>query len=180
MANSVSNSFIVSYASSLLTCVLAIQLARLSGFSPIITTSSESNVEYCKAAGATHVADYHAIPYSSLPEVVAGITSTPVSYIFDSISSEDSQEACWKTLAPNGQLVVTLQPVVGQPGTEAEDGKRSLLVFGNVNVDQNKEFGMSLYSKLTALLKAGAIKVCTATFYEQQPTDVLVSTSQIK
>jgi len=152
----------------------------LSGFSPIITTSSESNVEYCKAAGATHVVDYRAIPYSSLPEVVAGVTSAPVSYIFDSISSEDSQKACWKTLAPNGQLVVTLQPVVGQPGTEAEDGKRLVQVFGNVNLDQNKEFGMSLYSKLTALLEAGAIKVRTATFYEQQPTDVHVSTSQIK
>ena len=54
---------------------------------------------------------------------------------------------------------MTLTPVVGKAGEEAEDGKRTVWVHGNVNRPDNHEFGVVLYSKLTALLEEGAIKV---------------------
>ncbi|KAA1477140.1 GroES-like protein [Dentipellis sp. KUC8613] len=136
----------------------ALQCLKLSGFSPIITTASAKNTEYVKAAGATHIIDYHTTPYSALSTAVAGITTQPVPVIYDAISSEDSQKASWALLAPHGKLVVTLQPVVGKPGEEAEDGKRLVHVFGNVNDPDNVQFGNELFSALTGLLESGAIK----------------------
>ena len=41
---------------------IVIQLARLSGFSPIIVTASLSNEEYLKGLGATHVINYKKTP----------------------------------------------------------------------------------------------------------------------
>ena len=50
-------------------------------------------------------------------------------------------------------------PVVAKAGEEAEDGKRAVWVYGNVNHPDYQEFGAALYSKLTALLEEEAIKV---------------------
>ncbi|TFY66453.1 hypothetical protein EVG20_g4638 [Dentipellis fragilis] len=138
----------------------AIQLLKLSGFNSIISTASAKNVDYVKAAGATHVIDYHTTPYPSLPAAVAGITSLPVPLVYDAISSEDSQKAAWAILAPRGNLVVTLQPsaAVGKPGEEGEDGKRVAHVFGNVNAPVNTAFGDGLYAALTGLLESGELK----------------------
>ena len=60
---------------------------------------------------------------------------------------------------------MTLTPVVGKAGEEAEDGKRTVCVYGNVNQPDNQEFGTALYSKLTALLAEGAIKVRASTLF---------------
>ncbi|TFY82415.1 hypothetical protein EWM64_g1603 [Hericium alpestre] len=136
----------------------ALQLLKLSGFGPIITTASASNAEYAKAAGATDVIDYHTTPYAELPAAVAKITSTPVPVIYDAISSPESQQASWKILAPKGSLVVTLQPAVGKPGEEAEDGKRLVQVFGSSNHPENREIGNDIYAHLTGLLETGAVK----------------------
>ncbi|KAA1476198.1 GroES-like protein [Dentipellis sp. KUC8613] len=138
----------------------AIQLLKLSGFSPIISTASAKNTDYVKSAGATHVIDYHTTPYASLPAAVKDITSAPVPIVYDAISSEDSQKAAWALLAPRGSLVVTLQPsaAVGKPGEEAEEGRRVAHVFGNVNAPVNTAFGDVLYAALTGLLESGGLK----------------------
>ncbi|KAA1476199.1 GroES-like protein [Dentipellis sp. KUC8613] len=138
----------------------AIQLLKLSGFSPIIATASARNCDYVKAAGATHVIDYHTTPYAFLPDAVKAITSAPVPIAYDAISSEDSQKAAWALLAPRGSLVITVVPsaAVGKPGEEAEDGKRVAHVFGNVNAPENAAFGDALYAVLTGLLERGDIK----------------------
>ncbi|KAI0052283.1 GroES-like protein [Auriscalpium vulgare] len=136
----------------------AIQLLKLSGNDPIITTASSHNEAYCKAAGATHVIDYHKTPYSDIVTAVRKITSEPVSLAYDAISSEDSQKSLWELLAPHGVLVVTHPPVVGKAGEEAEDGKRVVHVFGSAHSDDNREVGSAMYRALRGLLEEGVIK----------------------
>ncbi|KAA1477144.1 GroES-like protein [Dentipellis sp. KUC8613] len=139
----------------------AIQLLKLSGFNPIISTTSARNFDYVRAAGATHVVDYHTTPYASLRAAVEKITAAPIPVVYDAISSDDSQRASWDILAPNGAMVVTTgmrQPVVGKPGEDAEDGKHLARVYGSVDAVKDVEFGNQLYASLTELLESGALK----------------------
>ncbi|EIM90574.1 GroES-like protein [Stereum hirsutum FP-91666 SS1] len=113
----------------------AIQLAKLSGFNPIITTASAHNEAYCKSAGATHVIDYRTTPYSSLSSVVSSIlldtfgdAHKPIKTIFDTVSIAETNIACWSILASGGTLIITLPPSkeIGNYGLGAEknqDGK---------------------------------------------------------
>lgn len=130
------------------------------GFDPIISTCSQHNIEYVKAAGATHVIDYAAVPYASLPEAVRKITQKPVTIVFDAISVEETQNAGWAVLAPGGSIVVMLHPYVGNWGAEAEDGKRTVWPFANVNLPEHRVFGKLVYEKLGEYLQKGIIKVC--------------------
>ena len=59
---------------------LAVQLAKLSGFLPIITTASLKHAESLKCLGATHVIDRN-ICYSALASEIASITQNrPLKY----------------------------------------------------------------------------------------------------
>jgi NADPH:quinone reductase-like Zn-dependent oxidoreductase len=128
--------------------LLVLQLARLSGFSPIVTTASLHNAEYVKSLGATHVIDRKA-------DVVAEagkIFSTPPSIVYDAIS--DDQEAGWKVLAPNGTLILVVSP---KPELiSGENGKKFIYTFGSAHM--KRDLGRSLFSKLTELLQSGHIK----------------------
>ncbi|KAI0033328.1 GroES-like protein [Vararia minispora EC-137] len=138
---------------------LAIQLAKLSGFSPIITTASKHNEAYCKAAGATHVIDYKDVPYADLPAAVTKITTEPFKVVYDAVTVDDSQTAGWTILAPGGDMVVTLPPKVGQrERSEANDGKRVAFTYGSIHLPMNAEFGARMHKALPGLLKDGAIK----------------------
>ncbi|KZV65095.1 GroES-like protein [Peniophora sp. CONT] len=136
----------------------ATQLAKLSGFSPIIVTASQRNAEYCKAAGATHVIDYRETPYSQLPEAVAKITTQPIEVVYDSVTREDSVPAGLRALASGGSLVVVLPQNAAKPGSRDADNKLVVFCYGNVNAETNQALGAILYSKLTALLEDGSIK----------------------
>jgi D-arabinose 1-dehydrogenase-like Zn-dependent alcohol dehydrogenase len=139
----------------------ALQLARLSGFNPIVTTASASNEGYCRAAGATHVIDHHTTPYASVPAVVREIIKGPVGIAYDAISSQETQKASLEILAPNGSLVVTLPLSVDTP----RDNRYVTLVYGSVQGGRNTVFGREMYAELTSLLADGSIKVkclCTS------------------
>ena len=137
----------------------AIQLLKASGFSPIITTASRRNDEYCKSAGATHVIDYHDVPYSELPAAVKEITSSPISVVYDAVSTPDAQKAVWQILAPKGKVAIVLPPAVGKPGEAGEDGKEVAWVFGSANVSKNYEFGKKMFAGITKLFESGDLKV---------------------
>lgn len=64
----------------------AIQLARLSGFSKIITTSSSSHVDHLKALGATDVVDRSSTTDDFLK--IAG--NLPLNAVYDAIGSEET------------------------------------------------------------------------------------------
>ncbi|KAG8781432.1 hypothetical protein FRC12_021907 [Ceratobasidium sp. 428] len=88
--------------------ILGIQLARIAGFSPIVTTASSQHAEYLKSLGATHVFDRD-VDLKTLQEAFAG----PVSLAFDSISIPSTQKLAIKALttapaAPDAHLAVVL------------------------------------------------------------------------
>jgi NADPH:quinone reductase-like Zn-dependent oxidoreductase len=136
----------------------ALQLAKLSGFNPIITTASAHNEGYCRAAGATHVIDYRTTPYTAVPAVVKDIANGPIEIIYDAISTPESQIADWEILGPNGSLVLTLPPAAEIP-IEPKDGQWVVLVYGGVRGHGNEEFGRKMYAALPGLLTDGSIKV---------------------
>ena len=134
-----------------------IQFAKLSGFSPIITTASASNEALLKSLGATHVLDRHAVPLSALAEQVKTITSEPIKIVFDTISLLETQNAAYDILASGGIFLVLLPFCVEE--SKRTDSKELVEVFGNVHVPNQREVGVSLYKKLTELLASGDIKV---------------------
>ena len=132
-----------------------IQLAKLSGFSPIITTASLKHTEYLKSIGATHVID-RSISASNLADKINGITqNVPVKYALDSISLPDTQQTVFNLLGKGGKLAVFLPPAV----KNTED-KEVFYIFGVLRGPANIELLESLYhDNLEQLLKEGAIKV---------------------
>ncbi|KAI0283554.1 GroES-like protein [Russula brevipes] len=135
----------------------ALQLARLSGFNPIITTASAHNEGYCRAAGATHVIDYRTTPYTAVPAVVKDIANGPIEIIYDAISTPESQTADWEILGPNGSLVLTL-PAAADIPVERKDGQWVVTVYGSARGYGNEEFGRKMYAALPGLLANGSIK----------------------
>ena len=134
---------------------LAIQLAKLSGFSPIITTASLKHTEYLKSIGATHVIDRN-ISASNLAKEISGITQNePIRYALDSISLPDTQQTVYDLLGKGGKLALLLPP-----SAKTTEDKEILHVFGVLRDPANIELLESLYhDNLERLLKEGAIKV---------------------
>lgn len=136
-----------------------IQLAQLSGFSPIITTASSHNAAYLKSLGATHVIDRSAPLVSS----VQAITSEPISIVYDSISLEETQTPAYDILAPNGKLILVLESAIDQEKlTKGEkQGKTLVWVYGAVYDQTQREIGLGLYKHFTEAFESGDLKVCS-------------------
>lgn len=133
----------------------AIQFAKISGFSPIITTSALKHTEYLKGLGATHVIDRY-LGFSGLQQGVARITSAPLNVIYDTVSIRESQEGAWKLLGPQGRLVLTLPSVIDKhPG----DRREIVLTNGNPHLEENWETGRQLWMHLSRWLEKGDIRV---------------------
>jgi len=135
---------------------IAIQLAKLSGFSPIITTASLHNQDLLLSLGATHVID-RKLPNAVLVERVRQLTTAPLTYIFDAVSVEDTQQPAYSLLAPGGTLVVVHPPLVG--GDDDGSGKKVLFVIGTFNPPPNRALGAKFAIALTTWLEKGEIKV---------------------
>ncbi|OSX57544.1 hypothetical protein POSPLADRAFT_1174092 [Postia placenta MAD-698-R-SB12] len=136
-----------------------LQLARLSGFSPIIGTASLHHTDYLKSLGATHIIDRH-LPADSLRSEVGKITSKPLELIYNVVPLPDTQEIAFDLLAPSGCLVTVI------PLAKAEYSKRVVRVFGDTySPAENRVVAVSLYKALHGLLAEGAIR--------PNPVDVL-------
>ncbi|KAF9236633.1 chaperonin 10-like protein [Melanogaster broomeanus] len=132
----------------------AIQLAKISGFSPIIATASLHNKDLLLSLGATHVLD-RKLSSDALKEELTKITATPVSYAFDAVSLDDTQQAAYDLLAPGGKLAIVLPPAV-KPVEGS--GKEVIFVFGSFQLPQNRELGARFFVELTKWLAEGKIK----------------------
>lgn len=134
----------------------AIQVARLSGFSPIITTASLHNTELLKSLGATHVLDRN-LSASVLKAEVRSITDAPVKVIYDAISLANTQSVAYDILAPGGQLILVLPSAV--EASQIVPDKEAKTTWGSAWPPYSRKVGASLWSALTRLLEEGAIKV---------------------
>jgi NADPH:quinone reductase-like Zn-dependent oxidoreductase len=133
----------------------AIQLAKLSGFSPIITTASLKHGEYLKSIGATHVID-RSISASNLVSEISRITqNVPIKYAVDSISLPDTQQTAYDLLGEGGKLAI-FRP----PAAKTTEEKEIFYIYGLLREPSNIELLESLlHDNLERLLKEGAIKV---------------------
>ena len=140
----------------MLTVCVVIQFAKLSGFSPIITTASKQNEVFLKSIGATHVVD-RSIPLSDLDAAVKAITVKPFKVAYDAVSSAETQNAVYDILAPSGKLEIVLGNAVDEG--KITSNKEIKHISANVHLPQHRELGKSLYARLTGLLETGEIMV---------------------
>ncbi|EJD07038.1 GroES-like protein [Fomitiporia mediterranea MF3/22] len=129
-----------------------IQFARLSGFSPIITTASLHNSEFLKSLGANYVVDRKADVPAKVKEILG---DTLVELVYDSVSEKDTQPQAWEVLSPGGTLVLVRRDV----HVDKNKGKTVIdTIFADFHGPELRQFGASLQSKLTRLLENGTIK----------------------
>jgi len=130
-----------------------IQLAKLSGFSPIITTASPHNAAYLESLGATHVLD-RSLDAATLQKEVKAITEKPFEVVYDCVGLADTQKVGYEVLAANGTLILVLPSSLG----ETSDGKQVKDTVGSPFVPGNEEIGTGLYANLESYLDSGAIR----------------------
>lgn len=136
-----------------------IQLAKLSGFSPIIATASLRNAEHLKAQGATHVLDRN-LSVDALRAEAAKITSAPLDLIYDAVSLPETQNAAYALLASGGQLVMTAPQIMLQiPKEVLRPDKAVKHAPSTSDLSFNAAAALSLHRSLPALLAEHAIKV---------------------
>ncbi|GAB1526957.1 hypothetical protein RhiTH_010131 [Rhizoctonia solani] len=87
-----------------------IQLARIAGFSPIVTTASAQHANFLRSLGATRVFDRNVDTTT-----VQSAFPTPVSLVLDSISIAATQEFAFEvlitqSLVPDAHIVLMLPP----------------------------------------------------------------------
>lgn len=144
-----------------LTHILAIQLARLSGFSPIIATASPTNSGHLRSLGATHIIDRNT-PLSDLSRSITDITTEPIRLIYAAVSPPDIQQAAYDLLAEDGTLIVVLNITIED--TKRVANKYIADIFGNPFLPDRRELSAELYKRLPALFDSGDLKVWNPSF----------------
>jgi len=132
---------------------MAIQLGKLSGFSPIITTASFENASHLLSLGATHV-----IPRDDplTAESLASITSTPISLVYDAVGTQQTQQTGYDLLADGGDLVTVMSDSVNKDYDARS--RRVISFYGSPWPEPNRPFGREAYGALTGYLEQGSIK----------------------
>ncbi|KAL4246444.1 zinc-containing alcohol dehydrogenase family protein [Abortiporus biennis] len=129
----------------------AVSLAKLSGFSPIITTSSSRNFPLLKSLGADHTVDRNQKLDSLEP-----YTKIPLDIVYDAVGSTESQKAAQQILAPGGTLVSVLPNSI--PDAERDSSKHVVFPYGSVHFPNHQQFSTKLFESLYGLLENGDIK----------------------
>jgi len=130
----------------------AIQAAKLSGFNPIITTSSLKHADYLKGLGATYVIDRSKT--TIVEDIKSKLPDGKCNIVYDAISLESTQKVALELLGPEGMLLLTMPK-----SANLDYGNRTVSnVFGNVHSEAQRKLGVSLYGALPELLEGGEIK----------------------
>lgn len=138
---------------------IAIQLARLSGFSPIITMSSLRHEEFLKSIGTTHVID-HTLALSAVQsEVLKLVGGKPIEFAFNSISAADTQTLAYDLLAPGGDLLLVNPEAITAEKKKDGNNKTVMSMFADVHTPATRDVLVALYSRLTEWLETGTIVV---------------------
>lgn len=77
--------------------------------------------------------------------------------VFDAVSYADTQNLGYDVLAPGGTEVIDLPPEIKEEKKSGD--KKVVVVFGNVNIPDNRKLGVGLYAKLTEWLATGTLRV---------------------
>ncbi|KAG8781431.1 hypothetical protein FRC12_021906 [Ceratobasidium sp. 428] len=106
----------------------AIQLARIAGFSPIVTTASEKYTEYLQSLGATRILDRN-----SDVKTLQSAFVEHVSFVLDAISLPETQSVAFEVLTtpnpvPEAHLAVVLKFQAALKTKNEALGSRSVAV----------------------------------------------------
>ncbi|KAF8440464.1 chaperonin 10-like protein [Boletus edulis BED1] len=131
-----------------------IQLAKLSGFSHIITTANPAHQDELKLLGATEVIDRH-LSGEKFTAALQKITQQPIKIAYDAIALPETQRAAMSAVAQGGKLVMTLQPAVKE---EEGKGRSVTATFGHPYAEPNKIMCSQSWKVLGKWLQDGLIK----------------------
>ncbi|KAJ6550014.1 chaperonin 10-like protein [Mycena capillaripes] len=138
----------------------ALQLARLSGFSAIITTASLKHESFLKSLGATHVID-RSLSDTDVIKAVAGLAPT-LSVVFDAVSTAETLSlglAILKDSKNYGKENKTLLKIVPIPVAAAEsEGINVYAGWAASGWPQYNALSRELYSQLEGFLADGTIE----------------------
>ncbi|KAJ6477853.1 chaperonin 10-like protein, partial [Mycena vitilis] len=138
----------------------ALQLAKLSGFSPIITTASSKNETFLKSLGATHVID-RSLSDTDVVKAISALAPT-LSVVFDTISTETTLALGFDILKDSkkhSQGKKTLLQIIPLPIAEAEaEGIDVYMGWASSAWPQYNSLSRELYAQLEGLLAEGSIK----------------------
>ncbi|KAF8643143.1 hypothetical protein AX16_009187 [Volvariella volvacea WC 439] len=136
----------------------AIQLAKLSGFSPIITYASSKHEAFLKSLGATFIIDRQTVSISSLPSAVRAITgSATIPWVFDAISETETQQAGYDILNNGGRLGIVL-PASPTLKEQKGSGKQLLHVLGTRDDPLSRHLVEDVYLFIEEWIRNGTIK----------------------
>ncbi|KAI0669017.1 GroES-like protein [Trametes maxima] len=134
-----------------------LQLVRISGFSPIITTASPHNQEYLKSLGATHVLDRH-LPEDTLIAEARKIARLEYfDLVHDAVCRPETLPVGYAITAPTGEFVM-LSPGDMRVPTDENTPKTVHLANGLLNAPVNKAVSESLRANIGTLLGSGELK----------------------
>ncbi|KAL6298075.1 medium-chain dehydrogenase/reductase like protein [Sparassis latifolia] len=135
---------------------IVIQLAKLSGFSPVIVTASLHNAKLLKSYGVTHILNRR-LSASELRSAITDIMSLSVQTVYDAVGLRDTQNAAYDILTASGTLVVILDDAVDPEKKTPE--KKIVHAEGDTYAVENRRTSASLFRQLVSLLEWGLIKV---------------------
>jgi len=130
----------------------AIQLAKLSGFAPIITTASDRHAKLINSLGATHILDRD----SDVAEEVKKITKNPIRLVFDAISTRQTQNLGYDIVTPGGKFIRVLPLAIDAEKIVPE--KEIVGVLGISHIPGNRAIAVEFYSVVSGLLQSGDLK----------------------
>ncbi|KAI0671363.1 GroES-like protein [Trametes maxima] len=138
----------------------AIQLARLAGHSPIITTASPHNASFLTSIGATHVLDRARSTESIIAELPTLTGGKPIEFVLTAVATEDVYRLAVAALAPGGllQTVMPAPDYVPKEVANAGEGRRVGYVFGSVFMPSHREVSLGMFKHITGWLESGQIK----------------------
>lgn len=139
--------------------MIVIQMAKLSGFSPIITTASPHNFPLLKALGADHVLDRNTPHTALLSQIATLVADVPLTFAYDAISSPETQHVAYNALAPGGTMIITWEKTITTAEEQTCEGKNIAEVFASVYVPQNREIGVALFKQLPGWLESKVLQV---------------------
>ncbi|KAF9545987.1 GroES-like protein, partial [Agrocybe pediades] len=130
-----------------------IQLAKLSGFSPIITTGSLANEEALKGIGATYVLDRNLTPAVAVAAITT-IAAKAILHVYDAVCSDSTQQLAMDILADEGRAAFPTPIITAKSSKKVYTAQ----VFAAARAPFNYEIFKELYyEKLYGWLEKGLI-----------------------
>ena len=137
--------------------MIAIQIAALSGFSPIITTASLRNKDFVTSLGATHVLDRSLDAAALTASIKSIIGGTTLRYVFDGVGTPETQKFSYRLIADaDGGSLLSVQ---ADAVTDEDKAKGKKVEILNPFPNNHPEFIKELFENLPKYLESGAFKV---------------------